>query len=78
MNAAKDDGGSLHFHGGAGEVEAVASVVGNGLDFAFLVVVGEDGGVVFGFKVGNLVEKVLHDKQSLFFVWRRTNPLERK
>jgi hypothetical protein len=78
VDAAKDDGRGLNLHGRAGEVETVAGVVGDGLNLAFLIVVGENGGVVFGFEVGDFVEKVLHGEKSLFFVWRRTNPLIRK
>ena len=45
MDAAKDDGPGLHLGGRAGQLEAVAGEVGQFLDFAFLVIVGEDGGV---------------------------------
>ena len=41
--------GGLHLGGGAGQLEAVAGEVGQLLDLAVLVVVGQDGGVLAAF-----------------------------
>ena len=46
VDAAKDDGRGRDLGGGAGQFQAVAGEVGQLLDLAVLVVVGEDGGVV--------------------------------
>ena len=55
-----------HLGGGAGEFEAVAGEIGEVLDFAFLVVMGEDGGVVLGLEVRDFVEEVGHGNGPCF------------
>ena len=62
MDAAEDDGVGLHLRGGAGQLQAVAGEVGQFLDVAFLVVVGQDGGVFLGFEVTDFVEEIGHQR----------------
>src|SRR5262249_41656838 len=76
VDAAEDDGRRLHGGGDAGQLQAVAGVVGQFLDFAVLVVVGEDGGVFAVLQARDFRQEVYHGRVSLFLVWRRNNPQE--
>ncbi len=66
MDAAEDDGPGLHPGGGAGELEAVAGEVGEFLDVTFLVVVGEDRGVLFALELLDFLNDVEHGRDPCF------------
>ena len=60
-------------------LQAVAGEVGQFLDLAVLVVMGQDRGVLFFLEFADFGGDVVndgggHDQRSLFFRWRRNNP----
>src|SRR4051812_43207787 len=68
MDAAKDDDVGRHLRGGAGQLEAVAGEIGEILDFSLLVIMGQDGGVLFLLKILDFGDNVVHDALLVFRV----------
>ena len=77
MHAAKDDGLGGHGRGGPGQLEAVAGKVGQFLDIAFLIVVGENRSVGAFLERKDFVDNVGHWQGFLVFSVAQEQPTAR-